>query len=80
MNKFYFNTGVRLKSGSSLWKDQVWRNGTKQIPFECEAPENATLMFLCHNPDLPESKIPGVIVCKVYNSSMTSDYAYFRIK
>lgn len=80
LNKFYFNTGVRPESGSPLWKDQIWRNGTMQIPFECDAPEDAVLMFLCWNPNLPESKIPGVIVCKVYNSSMESDYAYFRIK
>jgi len=79
MNKFYFNTGVRPGSGSKLWKDQVWRNGTKQIPLECDAPENATLMFCCDNPNLPESKLKNFIVCEIFNSSMCSKYAYFRI-
>ena len=79
MNKFYFDTGVSPKSGSPLYADQVWRGGTKQIPFEADAPKNATLMFLCNKPDLPESKIPNVIVREVFNTSMVSKYAYFRI-
>ena len=79
MNKFYFNTGVRPESGSKLFKDQVWRNGVKQIPLECEAPENALLMFCCDNPNLPESKLENVIVREIFNSSIISKYAYFKI-
>jgi hypothetical protein len=87
LNKFYFNTGVRptLREGSEiisikLFRDQVWKGGTKQIPFECEAPEGSVLMFCCDIPDLPESKIDGVIVCEIFNSSIISKYAYMKEK
>lgn len=78
LNKFYFNTGV--KPGTApLYADHVWRNGTMQIPFECEAPKDAELMFCCDNPNLSESKIPNIIVCKMFNTSILSEYAYMRI-
>jgi hypothetical protein len=79
MNTFYFDTGVTPNNNPNLWADQVWRNGTKQIPFDADAPKNARLLFLCPNSDLPESKIPGVIVREVFNTSMCSKYAYFSI-
>lgn len=42
LNKFYFNTGVRPENRpGKLYADHVWRNGTMQIPFECEAKENS---------------------------------------
>lgn len=55
----------------------VIKNGTLQIPFDCNAPKNATLMFMCSNPNLPQAQIPGVIVCDVFNTTMSSKYAYF---
>lgn len=76
MNTFYFNTGVR---GYPTTKGQVYRNGVKQIPFDANAPANALLMFLCDNPNLPESEQPGVIVREVVNTTMISKYAYFRV-
>lgn len=79
MNRFYFNTGVTPDNNPHLWDDQVWRNGTKQVPFEADAPADAQLMFLCDKPDLPEAEIPGVIVREVFNTSMISKYAYFRV-
>lgn len=79
MNKFYFNTGVKFDHTRKLFADHVWRNGTMQIPFECEAPENAELLFCCGNPNLPESKLSHVVVCEIHNSSMVSKYAYFRV-
>lgn len=62
-----------------LYADQVWRGGTKQIPFEADAPPKARLMFLCDDPNLSESTLPNVIVKEVFNTSMTSKYAYFNI-
>lgn len=86
MHTFYFNTGVRqgyVGPGSTkpvpLCKGQVWRGGVKQIPFDADAPENAELLFLCDNPDLPESKLENVIVREVSNTTMCSKYAYFRV-
>jgi hypothetical protein len=82
MNKFYFNTGV-VPHGHNppipLCKGQVWLGGTKQIPFDADAPEDAELLFLCDNPDLPESKLDNVIVREVSNTSMVSRFAYFQV-
>ena len=80
---FYFNTGVRPESGSPLFGRQVWRGGTKQIPFTCDnVPGSATFLFACDNPSLPESKIPGVIVREITDSEkpggLISKFAYFR--
>ena len=80
MNTFYFNTGVLPQNTNGLTKGQVWRDGTKQIPFDCDAPENAELMYLCNNPKLDIIKCPNVIVREVFNTSMVSKYAYFKIK
>lgn len=79
LNQFYFNTGVLYANYPYLYGDQVNRGGTKQIPFQADAPQDAHLMFLCDNPNLPESTIPGVIVREVFNTSMCSKYAYFRL-
>jgi hypothetical protein len=80
MKTFYFNTGVR-PGASPLYGNQIWRNGTKQIPFGVSdnIPDNASLMFLCSNPNLPESKIPSVVVEPVFNTDMCSKYAYFKV-
>lgn len=79
MNRFYFDTGVRPVNNPNLWGNEVWRNGTKQVPFDADAPKDAHLMSLCDNPHLPESDTPGVIVREVFNTSMCSKYAYFRV-
>jgi hypothetical protein len=79
MTTFYFDTGVTPHNNPHLWADQVWRKGTKHIPFTADAPEDATLLFLSNNPDLPEKDYPGIIVREVSNTSIGSKYAYFRV-
>lgn len=79
MRTMYFNTGCTPNNSPNLYKDQVWRNGTKQIPFDVDAPETARLLFLCDDPNAPETKIPGVIVREVFNTSMSSRYAYLKV-
>lgn len=86
MNTFYFNTGVRPNEINNFPYDyhkevgNVISGGVLQCPFECDAPKDAELLFLCGNPDLLESKADNVIVCEVFNTSIMSKYAYFRIK
>lgn len=89
MNTFYFDTGVKPYCENcfglngkpiGLYGRQVWRGGTKQIPFDYDAPLNATFLFACDNPDLGESKLENVIVREIFNSDLLSKYAYFRIK
>jgi len=80
MNTFYFNTGVLPQNCNGLTKGQVWRGGTKQIPFDCDAPQDAKLMYLCNNPNLDTAKYPNVIVREIFNTTMISKYAYFRVK
>jgi len=86
MKTFYFNTGVQTNTISNFpyeyhkkVGDVISDNGVLHCPFDCDAPENASLMFLCDNPDLDESKANNVIVCEVFNTSMVSKYAYLRI-
>lgn len=85
MRTFYFNTGVRFgvpinqrydRNAKSvpLCEGQVWLNGTKQIPFDCEdVPEGCTFTFACDNPNLPG----GYLVRRMHNTTMCSEYAYF---
>ena len=81
MKKFYFNTGVRPENGIGLYADQEWINGVKQIPFYVkDIPDNAQFVFAADNPNLPEAKQDSFIVRKMYNTSMVSDYAYFKVK
>jgi len=80
MQTFYFDTGVRPQNCNGLCEGQVWRNGTKQIPFDVtDVPENAELMFLAPTDDLPESKLENVIVRSVHNTTMAGDFAYFKV-
>lgn len=80
---FYFNTGVKPENNPHLWGRQVWKNGTKQIPFTCEdVPENATFKFACDNDELPESKLPNFLVRKILDAGeggMVSKFAYFQM-
>ncbi len=81
---FYFNTGVRPETVSNFpykyheEKGDVIR-GTLLIPFECDAPENAQLKYLCDNPNL-EPNTPNVKVYEVTGGNMSSKYAYFIVK
>ena len=85
MRTFYFDTGVQPHTVQNpkfaydyhKQSGHVIRGGTLQIPFDCDAPENARLLFLCSNKDLPEGK--NALVCKVHNTTMASDYAYFAL-
>lgn len=86
MNRFYFNTGVRPYNINNFpfeYHKKVGNvisgNGVLLCPFDCDAPENSTLMFLCDNPNLPESKAETVGVFEVFNTSLVSKYAYFRL-
>lgn len=76
---FYFNTGVNQYGFNSgkLSRGQIWRNGTKQIPFDCaDVPERAVFLFACDNPDLKKGQ-EGFIVREILNSALLSKFAYF---
>ncbi len=80
LNKFYFNTGVKRQNSSASIPGHEWSsNNVKVIPFECDAPKDARLMFCCDNPDLPESKSENVIVREMFNTVMVSKYAYLMV-
>jgi hypothetical protein len=85
MKTFYFNTGVVISResliiGHLMLNGEISRNGTVQIPFDCEdVPENAIFVFACNNPNLPESKNDRVIVREIHNSGLLSKYAYFKL-
>ena len=86
MTTFYFNTGVNPHNvhNPEFSYDyhrkvgNVIKGGVLQLPFDCDAPANARLLFLCDNPNLPESKIDGVIVREVSNTTILSKYAYLK--
>jgi hypothetical protein len=84
MNTFYFNTGVIPHNVSNFPYEyhkkigNIIRN-TLLIPFECEAPENSTLLYLCNNDKLPESNYENIGVFPVFNTNMCSKFAYFRL-
>ena len=82
MNTFYFNTGVKPENVSNFpyeyhKKVENVIKGTLCIPFDCDAPVDATLMFMCGDKNLPRTE--NVIVREVFNSSSPSKYAYFRL-
>ena len=79
MNTFYFNTGVKYSDYPYILDGQVYKGGTKQIPFDCEAPETAKLLYLCDNPNLESSKNENIGVYPVFNTTMCSKYAYFLL-
>jgi len=84
MNKFYFNTGVKPQNITSFPYEYHKRvgnviRGTLLIPFECDAPENATFLYACDNPKLPASDANNIKVCEIFNSNLLSKYAYFRV-
>ncbi|GJQ44010.1 MAG: hypothetical protein JETCAE03_35080 [Ignavibacteriaceae bacterium] len=82
MRTFYFNTGVRPENNPNLFGNQVWRGGTKQIPFTCDIDESSRVKFLfaCDNPNLEESKSENVIVKEIQEpNGLLSKYAYFLV-
>lgn len=80
LKTFYFDTGVKFTTNPFLFRGQVFRNGTKQIPFDCEnVPEGSTLLFLSIHDDLREAELEEVIVREVFNSTIASKFAYFRV-
>jgi hypothetical protein len=85
MNTFYFNTGVNPYNMINFPFEyhkkvgNVIKGGTLQCPFDCDAPADAHLKFLCDNPELPESKNPKILVVPVFNTSLCSKYAYFIV-
>jgi cytochrome c-type biogenesis protein CcmE len=73
---FYFNTGVTIVAPS---KGQIRKGGTNQIPFECDdVPDGATFMYACDNPSLKQYG-QDVIVREMFNTTIVSKYAYFRL-
>jgi len=83
MNTFYFNTGVKPSANFAFDYHQkvgnVIRGGVLQCPFDCDAPSNSVLMFLCDSPNLDEGKVVNVIVREIHNTSLLSLYAYMRV-
>lgn len=79
---FYFNTGVRPGVNNMLFGRQIWKDGTKQIPFTCDnIPDNAVFWFACDHDDLRESEMPGVIVRRILDNEaggLLSKFAYFK--
>ena len=84
MTTFYFNTGVKPQNVTNwpgLFKGQILRDGTIQIPFDCDVPDNAVFQFACNSGDLPEGKYNGWLVTDIKQpSGMMSKYAYFTIR
>ena len=77
---YYFNTGVR-RGMNTPYGIQVWKDGTIQIPFECEnVPEGASFKFAC---DDTNNINPNFIFRKILNSGakggLCSKCAYFQI-
>lgn len=88
LRTFYFNTGVRpgIPANEShtpntkpvaLGAGEIWRNGTKQIPFECDVPDNARFEFACDNPNV--EGFGHFLVAEIHNSALLSKYAYFQV-
>ena len=80
MTTFYFNTGVQPHNNPNLFGKQVWKGGTKQIPFDCkDVPAHSTFLFACDNPNMKELECNEIIVREIFNSDLCSKYAYFRL-
>jgi hypothetical protein len=84
MKTFYFNTGVRMSTNSFKNPTDLWaeiKGGgdlVRVIPFDCQdVPEKAELMYLADTPNL--SHTPKVIVREVFNTTLLSKYAYFKV-
>jgi len=82
LKTLFFDTGVRPEYVTNppfvLRAGQVIKNKTMQIPFDCDAPDNAEILFFCDNPSLAESK--WCLVREIFNTVMLSKYVYLRVK
>lgn len=81
MKKFYFSTGVDSKTTDHHILGGIDSgNGVICIPFECEdVPEGATFLFACDSPNLRKEE-KDIICRRIHNSSLLSEYAYFKIQ
>ena len=77
MNKFRFNTGVKIWDNPHILGGIDSGNGTVVIPFEADAPKDAKLAFLSDSPDLDKGN--KLLKCEVKNSKLISKFAYFNV-
>lgn len=84
MTTFYFNTGVRVfvMEHGDMGKPKYYAptdkiiNGVRHIPFDCEdVPEGYKFDFASPYDNVPTHG--DVIIRKMNNTTMRSDYAYF---
>jgi hypothetical protein len=71
---FHFNTGVRPYAHIPpvpIMPGNVVRDGTLQIPFDCEVPENAFFKFACDNPEGRQWAF--------LSGALASKYAFFSL-
>ena len=80
---FYFNTGVRPWNRSKLFGEQIWKDGTIQIPFTCEnVPNGAKFLFACNIHDCWELRLKSIIVRRILDyghNGLLSKFAYFSV-
>tara|TARA_R110000851_G_scaffold39729_7_gene100724 strand:+ start:1432 stop:1716 length:285 start_codon:yes stop_codon:yes gene_type:complete len=82
---FYFNTGVKPWNTNGLFGRQVWKDGTKQIPFECQdVPEGAVFLMGSSSEEVPSGYGHSRIIRREIKDwedglGMMSKYAYFRL-
>lgn len=85
MKTFYFNTGIQPNEINDFPYEyhkkigNIIRN-TLLIPFDCEAPENAEVLFFSNNPNLIKNESDKIKIYRVFNSMIMSKYVYFRVK
>jgi hypothetical protein len=77
MNKFTFNTGVKIWDNPHILGGVDSGNGTIVIPFEANAPKDSKLAFLSDSPDLDKGN--ELLKCEVKNSKLKSKFAYFNV-
>ncbi len=87
LQRFQANTGVRPfdfnpPAGMAFMEGfEDSGNGVYVIPFYCyDVPKGAKFTFAADNPDLGKLSNKKVIVRKIYNSKLTSEFAYFELE
>ena len=82
MRTFKFNTGVKCAdTNRGLSKGEILStNGVILIPFSCDIPDDldVTFLFGCDSLNAPY-KENNFIVKEIFNSTIISKYAYFRV-
>lgn len=79
MNKFHFNTGVKIQDNPYILGGVDSGNCTVVIPFEADVPKDAKLAFLSSYPNLHKDN-PSMIMCEIKNTKLLSKYAYFNVE